>query len=154
MLIKISFLMLLVGFVLVGCSRQMLDGSRDHQPCDTASCAISVSVDSNCVVNVDKPDLDVKNNPTADITLQWNIAPSGSTSGYTFSSTNILAPPIFLKSGNPHQAFHQPSVSSTGNALTVQFKKGGSGKHQHEYALSVVDANNNVCATVDPFIYE
>jgi hypothetical protein len=149
MLIKISFLMVLVGFVLVGCT-QMLDGSRAHQPCNTASCAINVSVDSNCVVNVDKPDLDVKDNSTADITLQWTIA----TSGYTFSSTNILAPPIFLKSGNPHQAFHHPSVSSTGNALTVQFKKGGSGKHQHEYALYVVDANNNACATADPFIYE
>jgi len=37
--------------------------------------------------------------------------------------------------------------------LTVQFKK-SAGKHTHQYLLNVVDANNNVCATADPFIYE
>jgi hypothetical protein len=105
-------------------------------------------VDNNCVVNVDTPNLDVNANPTPDITIQWTIT----TSGYTFPSTDPLAPAIFLKSGNPHAAFHTPTVSAT--VLTVQFKKGASGKHKHQYGLNVVAADGTACATADPFIYE
>jgi hypothetical protein len=144
MLIKISFLMVvLAGLVLVGCDQRLQTSPADSQTCNTASCPISVTVDS-CVVKT--PDLDVRANPTTDITIQWTV-----TSGYTFSQ-DPLAFAIFLKSGNPHAVFRSATIA--GNVLTVQFKKGGSGKHKHQYGLNVVAADGTSCATADPFVYE
>lgn len=150
MRVKTWLLVVIAGVVLAGCSKvtqilQILQiSTAPEQDCSSAQCSLNVTVD-DCVVNVD--DLNVsKAPPNTDLLITWTIT----TPGYVFSQDQ-LAYAISLKSGNPHSAFHNPTVNN--NTLTVQFKHGASGKHKHQYGLNVVK-DATACRTADPFIYE